>query len=232
MNKVVLLIVEGNTDKKTLGLVLSRILKPTELRFEVYKSDMTTERGISPTNISEEVRKCIKWFFSENPYLHLTDVLAVIQLSDTDGAFIPEDAVIEHDNEDIEYTIDSILTKHCADIRDRNVQKRNNLEFLCKEESIPYKNVSYPYRIYYMSCNLEHVLHDQMNANNDEKVALAKEFEMKCSKDQLELRTILGHPAIINSTSYSESWKYIMHEKNSLKRKSNFEYFFLEFVDK
>ena len=240
INKVVLLIVEGETDERTLGLALKRAYRKKDIRFFVCHSDMTTETGNTYTDVKNEIIACIRRFLSTVPFLKPHDIAAVVQLTDTDGVYIPEDCVIEGKNDQNVYELDHILAHVRQNILERNKQKSSILTSLSKRRTITYHECAsdeelgdearYLYRIYYMSCNLEHVLHDKLNQTQEEKGLLADSFEKQCSQNPEHLEEILFHPAVHNSTSYEESWQYITKGSNSLKRKSNFGYFIDEFM--
>lgn len=237
IRKILLIIVEGTTDERSIALALKRSYKKDNLRFYVYHSDMTTELGYGIADVEAEIRNCVRRFLSENPYFQPDDISAVIQITDTDGAFIPNTCVEQGDNGCTTYELDRIVAGTRQSILNRNEQKSSILSSLSRKKTITYahnaedcgKSARYVYRIYYMSCNLEHVLHDKLNLSKEEKVECSERFERMCNRDPSCFESIILHPAIMNSTSYEESWAFIARGTNSLKRKSNFGYFIQEY---
>lgn len=235
MNKIVLFLVEGSTDKRSIGLTLTRLLKAVKIH--IIKTDLTSDKNNTVDNIESAIFEHIGFFLAEQPQFSYDDISCVIQLTDTDGAFIDNSAIIQDDSCDI-FTYDDahIRAKSIESVVERNERKSGIIRYLSTKKEIRAvlptgKEVTLPFRIYYMSCNLEHVLHDIRNNTEDKKVSLSEEFQMKAGENTHLLRDLVSNPSIFNSTSYEESWNYIQQGTNSLKRKSNFEYFFLEFVD-
>ena len=100
----------------------------------------------------------------------------------------------------------------------RNEQKRDNLFRLRNCGNI----WNIPYRVYYMSCNLDHVLYDKRNSSDEEKENNAYEFAKKY-KDNLEefIKFICKSTFSVNG-DYRESWNYIEKDMNSIDRHTNF----------
>ncbi len=131
--KIMLFIVEGPTDETSLSTVLSRIFSSDTVRFQVVHGDVLTQDFVELDKTVAAVNKQIK-LFRANIYKP-GDFCKVIHLADTDGVFIPDDAVI---GEDIEgknyplYTDTQILTPESAKIIDRNTQKNRNIAKLSR----------------------------------------------------------------------------------------------------
>lgn len=70
--------------------------------------------------------------------------------------------------------IDSIKISNVENICNRNAQKRENINTLSTNTSSICNDI--PYKVYYMSCNLDHVLYNLQNANNKEKGENTLEF--------------------------------------------------------
>ena len=73
------------------------------------------------------------------------------------------------------YEDDGIHTANVKAIQERNKTQRENLYRLRTQGSV----WGVPYRIYYMSCNLDHVLHNKRNSTEDEKENDAYAFAKK-----------------------------------------------------
>ena len=223
--KIILLIVEGVTDKICLELSLSRILnnKERNINFQVVGGDITSNKTSTVANIPNKICEVVKFhagkIFKPNNYLK------VVHLVDLDGTFI-DDADVEEAKEFEApfYAIDKIKTAYVEDIRRRNQHKRSIINRMI---TLPLIWGSIPYEVYYFSCNLDHVLHDNANLNNDEKSICAGRFERCCAEDNTFLPKVLGAENILLGNSYMQSWDLVKHGRESLNRHSNL-YFFLK----
>ena len=238
MNKIMLFLVKGKTDEKSLALTISRQING--VRFFVIKTDITSDCHTTIDNVEHLIYERIKFFLSENPQFEFSDIESVIQITDTDGTFIPENIIkYEESVEKIYYESDSVLTNNIEETKNRNIHKAEILRKLCslayinnEEKSQNKDNEKVKYRIYYMSCNLEHVLHNSPNvATKEEKVNLANQFRNETVNNPDKLRNILFDPRIDCSGDYKYSWEFIQKGINSIKRKSNFSNFFSEYID-
>lgn len=95
-------------------------------------------------------------------------------------AFIPDEAVVE-DAAAVKplYSATEIRTQRKSGIENRNQRKRECLNRLSTASRI----WGVPYQIYYMSCNLDHVLYGKLNSTDDEKEADAFAFAKKYRDD-------------------------------------------------
>ena len=124
--KVILLIVEGETDQDSLSPVLKKIFSNSNVHFCVTRGDIlvkTIETDISGRNAITKVNTHIKNEMMKYGY-KTKDLLKVVHLIDTDGAFIPNERVIENSEERIKYCIDKIETRNPEWIINRNKTKK------------------------------------------------------------------------------------------------------------
>ena len=77
-----------------------------------------------------------------------------------------------------------------------------------------------PYGIYFMSCNLEHVLFDQLNCTNEAKEEMSYRFSRRFSQKS-DFQTFITESDFAVRDSYSNSWKFIQRNAESLKRHTN-----------
>ena len=82
-----------------------------------------------------------------------------------------------------------------------------------------------------MSCNLDHVLFDEMNLKDEDKVPKAFEFRKKYQKDREGFINFFNSKECKTYGTYSETWSFIKKEKNSLHRYNNL-WIFLEELEK
>ena len=101
--KVILFIVEGITDKTALGSVLDAILSNEKIHFAITEGDITTKDDVNASNVIRRSNEIVN-FTQERYHFKAFDLLEIVHLIDTDGAFIPDTAVIDNPNvEHIQY---------------------------------------------------------------------------------------------------------------------------------
>lgn len=162
--KVVAFIVEGSSDEAALGTIMKEYFSSNEVQFVVIHGDITLQDYISIDNILIKINEQIE--IVKNKYRYQQDdFLKIIHIADMDGVYISEDAVKEADVENVQYYEDHIDTKNVREIVDRNKRKGDILFKLRKTGKIN----GIPYRIYYNSCNLEHVLYCELKDFTDEE---------------------------------------------------------------
>lgn len=104
--KVMLLIVEGPTDETSLSTVLNRIFSSATVKFQVIHGDILTRDFTSSDKIVAAVWAQVKEFMGS--IYRKSDICRIVHLTDMDGVFIPDDAVVENDTVEIDtppYTI-------------------------------------------------------------------------------------------------------------------------------
>ena len=89
----------------------------------------------------------------------------------------------------------------------------------------------YPYKVYYMSSNLEHVLHNVLNASDDVKESLAHHFHKKYRNDLDGFIDYISNSSFSVKEEYITSWDFIKQNNNSLKRYTNINLCFVKNKD-
>ena len=215
--KVIFVIVEGPSDDVALGAILTNIYNVNKVHVEILHCDITTEPGVDPTNILKKVAGVVRQYAKDN---HFTskDFARVIHLVDTDGAFIPDESIIEDSSiEKFFYTTVCIRAKDAQKVVERNKQKRGNLLKISRTPKL----LNIPYDVYYMSCNLEHVLFNKLNCTDEEKEALAYRFTKKYKNDIPGFLTLISGSDFSVCDDYLTSWEFITQKNNSLNRHTN-----------
>ncbi len=215
--KIIFVIVEGPSDEDTLGVLLNRIYDSNFVYIHVMHCDITTELNINPSNIVSKIDKLVKRYAGRT--FSSTDFCQIIHITDTDGAFIPNDAIVE-DKSVIKpfYTETNIRTHRKTGIENRNQRKRENLNRL----SSTYEIWNIPYRVYYMSCNLDHVLYGKMNSTDAEKKNDAFSFAKKYRNNVPNFINYISKSDFSVADDYLQSWQYIREGLHSLERHTNF----------
>lgn len=215
--KIVFVIVEGASDEEALGVLLNRIFDSKTVYVQVMHCDVTTEHGVNPSNVLAKIGGIVKGYAGRT--FKSGDFSRIIHITDTDGAFIPDDAV----KEDAAaakpiYSVSAIRTQNKAGIEDRNHRKRENLNRL----STTAKIWNIPYQIYYMSRNLDHALYGQLNSTDEEKETNAFTFAKRYREDIPGFIKYISESEFSVAEGYIRSWQYIREGLRSLERHTNF----------
>lgn len=223
-SKIILFIVEGPSDETALAPALEQIITSNTVKFKVMHADITSDYHSTVNNIERRIKQLgVKKFLNDNSQFTENDICAVIHIVDLDGAFTP-DSVVTEDNtiEYAQYYDNSIICKNKTLFLQSKNNKKQNLLHLCslKEISIP-KGIIVPYSIYYMSCNLDHVLHNKRNSSVREKTVNSISFSDEYDDPQ-KFEDFFNRDDIKIKGTYDETWEYAQKGMNSLLKGSNF----------
>ncbi|MFA5692539.1 MAG: hypothetical protein WC907_02885 [Acholeplasmataceae bacterium] len=219
--KVVLFIVEGISDRNALEPIISEIVKTDQVLFEFTNGDITSDyKKNTSNNIVKTITDIVNAYLNRRSF-HVDDLLEIIQIVDTDGAFVKEPSIIHHDKNENTYEDKYIYTSHPKEMWMRNIIKSNILNKLVTQNKLAIRKKQIPYSIYYMSCNLDHVLYDERNLEKTKKVSKSLEFSDKFEDEEYRFIEFMNRFMISKNIDYIESWKLIQHKFNSLQRYSN-----------
>ena len=222
MDKAVIFIVEGKTDKTALESIFKKIYQYKDVQFKFTKGDLTSDEDITKENIKAKIYEIVKTYM-DYAKLNKSNIFQIIQIFDTDGTYIEEAYAAEGDTEEFVYSEEGISCKHRDRIVRRNAHKKELMEFLLGEQEI--ENI--PYECYFMSCNLDHALYDKNNLTEEEKERNADLFQkMFVGKEEKFITYIRKIAAKDMPMNYPESWRYIKEERHSLERNSNLAIYF------
>ena len=225
--KIVFVIVEGPSDETALGAVLDRFYDGRFVYLHVMRRDITTEKGINPSNIVSTLGNIVKAYARDNHFqkLHFQEV---IHLVDMDGAYIPDENVVEDAEQEAPlYTPTEIRTANREGILRRNEQKRQNLDRLCGLSEV----WGMPYHVYFMSCNLDHVLYGKQNSTDKEKEDDSYAFAKAYRENPAGFVQYISGSAFSVTGGYRESWEFVKQDLHSLERYTNFGLCFRETED-
>ena len=170
--KVIAFIVEGSSDEAVIGSVMKEYFSNEQIQFVVVHGDITTRDYVSVDNIIRKINDLVSTLKEKYRY-KTSDFIKIIHLADTDGVFISDECVWPADVDSITYYEDHIETRSREAILDRNHKKSEILFKLYKTGKIG----AIPYNIYYNSCNLEHVLFNELkDFTDEEKEEMSDEF--------------------------------------------------------
>lgn len=215
--KIIFVIVEGPSDEEALGVLLNRIYDSKAVYVQVMHCDITTELDVNAGNVVAKIGDVVKQYAGRA--FKSGDFSRIIHITDMDGAFIPDDAVVE-DNTAVKpiYSATEIRTQRKSGIENRNQRKRECLNRLSSASRI----WGVPYQIYYMSCNLDHALYGKLNSTDDEKEADAFAFAKKYRDDIPGFMKYISESDFSVAGCYPQSWQYIREGLHSLERHTNF----------
>lgn len=223
-SKIVLFIVEGPSDEQALAPALNNIMS-NSVKFKVMHSDITSDYDSTVDNIEKRIKKlCVKKFLDKNIQFVETDICELVHIVDLDGVFTPDTILVANNVTEVGYYPDRIETaqENVELLKATRENKRNILNHLITLDkiSIP-KGFIVPYSIYYMSCSLDHVLHNKMNSSDEEKkadsISFGDEYDNPTAFKEFFNESFIKIPG-----NYNETWDYAKQGLNSLQRGSNF----------
>lgn len=214
---------EGPTDEDALAAKYTKLVAEHGIEFDVLHTDITADEGMTAKYIEKKIKEEIGKYLRKNPFLKAKDILKIIQIIDTDGAFIAPPLVKQSENGKTEYFDTYISAKNKDRLVRRNISKRGIVYSLYNCNIV----AGYPYEIYYFSRNMEHVLHDKAEGlKNEEKEDLAFEIADQYHEEPEKFLQFLYDDAFHVPGTYKETWEFIMKEDHSLKRYCNVAVFF------
>ena len=220
--KVILLLVEGITDSAALASPLKNYFESNEVKVECTDGDICYKDNETLGTVLKTVNRCVCNYLDKQK-LKKNNLLIVIHIIDTDGAFISSEYIKKKCTGKIEYTESSILSCSPEKVIERNAKKLLIVNRLSALEEIG----GFKYRMYYFSRNLEHVLFNKTEElSTTEKLDLADLFAEKYEKDAVGLLEFFQNGELHMSFSYSDSWEFIKQNCNSLHRFTNFSQIF------
>lgn len=215
--KIIFVIVEGPSDEEALGVILNRFYDQNAVHVHIMRKDITSENGITPSNIFSKIGNEIRQYAKSN-HFNQKHFQEIIHLIDMDGAYVPNERVIEDENaKNPVYAETEIRTCNKAGIEERNQHKRDNIDKLCTCKEI----WKVPYRVFYMSCNLDHVLYDKLNSSDEEKETDAYRFARQYRDNIAGFVEFIAESDFSVMNGYKESWEFIKDDLHSLERYSN-----------
>lgn len=222
--KVILFIVDGPTDENALSPILKKIFQNGEVRFHVVHGDITSEWLVSSTNAIKMVNEHVKAEMDRYGFRR-NDIIKVIHLIDTDGAFIPNDCVVAGEVQKLCYEEDRIISRNPQRTIERNSRKTQALSRLYAAGAIG----ATPYSVYYFSRNMEHVMHNiSDDLTDNEKMDYADRFVDEYHDNLKAFINFLTDSDFTVQLDYGESWRFIFEATNSLHRHCNLHLLFGE----
>lgn len=215
--KVVLVIVEGPSDDTALGIMLNQIFDKDSVHIHIMHGDITTRKGVRSDNIVSKIGDEVR-AYAKSQHYSSKNFKQIIHIVDMDGAYIPDEKIIlDSECDEVAYESDGIHTQDHQGIVERNKQKTDNLYRLRGTGEI----WKVPYKVYYMSCNLDHVLYNKRNSTDEEKETDAYTFARKYKNDVNGFVSLICDSDFSVNGDYKESWLHIENGMNSIERYTN-----------
>jgi len=216
--KIVFVIVEGISEQDALGAILSNIYDKDTVWVQVLRKDITSEYGVTPSNILSKLGDEVRGYANSNSFKK-SDFKEIIHIVDMDGAYIPNENVIEdHNASNPVYSLTEIRTADKPGIEVRNQKKRANINKICSCKEL----WSVPYSAYYMSCNLDHVLYNKLNSTDEEKECDSFQFAKRYKEKTEEFLSFICESDFSVTGDLKASWDFIKLDLHSLERYTNF----------
>lgn len=223
--KVVLLIVEGESEETLLIDRLRELFRDHEIRFEPQRGDILYDGKRQMKPIKEVIGDTVKEILIKRKFKQ-SDILAIIHIIDTDGCLIPEDSIVLDSQQEAltyykntnisvqsETQMNNILNRN--NMRGRNIRTMNSIDTIVSNK--------YAYQMFYFSRNLEHVIFNEPNPVSETKVDNIEEFlEGLDSPLEVYLSQYMPDMQIESySEQYTASWSFISEGIKSLQRSTN-----------
>lgn len=214
--KVVAVIVEGPSDEMAIGSILKEHFSSNEVRFAVVHGDITSDYSTGVDNVVSKIETLIDGLCGKYSY-NWTDFARIIHIADTDGVFAKE-CVRPAAVDSVLYFEDHIEAPDADATEKRNAHKSEILYKLSSTGKV--HNVRY--RIHFNSCNLEHVLYNELRDFSDmEKGELSDKFAEEYEGRVQDFIEFISKEDVAVAGTYKETWAYIRKGVNSLQRHSN-----------
>lgn len=216
--KIVFVIVEGPSDDEALGVLLNRIYDKNAVYIHITHGDVTTAKRAGPSTILSMLGEIIESYMKAN-HLAKTHFQEIIHIVDMDGAYIHDEAVVEDmmAKKPI-YSPMEIRTTDVQAICRRNAVKRGCINRITSAQTV----YGIPYQVYYMSCNLDHVLYDKQNSSDQEKESDSLRFAKQYCSHIPNFVKFITESSFSVELPYLQSWVFIKEGKHSLERHTNF----------
>lgn len=212
----VVVVVEGYSDMASIGAMLKEYFSSAEMQFVITRGDITSRDDVTPANVITKLKTEIDKVKTKYGY-QWKDLIRIIHIADTDGTFA-KNCVAKADVDAIQYYEDRMESANVEATQRRN---KNKAEVMFKLYSTNKIN-STDYRLYFNSCNLEHVLYNALkDFSDDEKEEMSDAFAEKYKGHLPEFIRFISNPDIAVPGTYRETWKFIERGKHSLQRHTN-----------
>ena len=223
--KTVLFIVEGASDKAALEKIFKAIYKRNRnIDFKFTDGDISSDPTVTKSNVEQRIYEIVQRYMKDKK-LNKSDIFQIVQIFDMDGAYIPETAIVSGGEYSFTYTTTNISCQDVERVKERNKLKQDIMNYLLTIQRI--KDISY--EMYFMSCNLDHALYNEIDLDKDLKQEYADLFYEKfIDKEHMFIEFLKTD--VVNGVpdTMSGSWRYIKEQLHSLERHTNLHIYFTQ----
>lgn len=250
--QLLLFVVEGGFDIKALRPILDHGAFPGfDVEFIPTGGDIFNKDEQRKIALSAEMRLSLletkivgfitSWLNNKGRAYKASDIAEVIQIVDTDAVFIGENRIVEDASVPRENDVNVFydVKSGCIFVKNKEFhigQRKERSHSLAHFSSLKKIDLGdgatshfVPYRVLYMSCNLEHVMHNTTNIpkykEKTEKDYLAGQLARRYGNNLASFVDFICKSDFSVPGNYEETWLFIMDEDypaRSLERYTNF----------
>ena len=210
-----------------------------------YNGDITSRFGINGNNVLPMLLKMfIHPELKKHPaYKYPASVYEIIHLVDIDGVYLKDGKIQNSEDQNIKcpYYDDGnniIITKDREALIDRNQRKRENLDRLINTKRLRItmekdanESKGKPYRVFFFSRDLDHVLYGKSNNEHYNKVDDAQKFANKYYDDPLAMaKFFINHACASPVVDYKGSWQWLKDDHDTLMPRTNINVLILDLL--
>ncbi len=222
--KVVIFIVEGSSDKKALEKIFQKIYKGRNIVFKFTDGDITSDESMTESKAVEKIYEKVDAYMKDKKLMR-QHIWQIVHIFDTDGAYVPDTAVVKGNTSRFFYTPTQISSRNVQKVLERNERKRKLMNDLLKVTDI--RNI--PYTGYFMSSNLDHALYDEQNLDEELKGEYADAFYTEfIGREEAFIEFLRDEVSNEVPDSFPASWRFIKEGLHSLERHTNLHIYFEE----
>lgn len=233
--RVKLFLVEGPSDETALVRPFAALARGDDgsaarTESEAFYCDVTTVRLFREDagfRVEQKVRDTIRGFILqriESRHVYAwNDLMQIVHVVDLDGAFIPDERVLQGSSPGTVYGEDFIRTADVAAMLKRNHEKASCLNELIACSALTCRRKAVPYSIHFVSRNLEHALYGlARDCTDEEKRALSVAFSEKCRRSpEFFAQLLYSRDVKVPGNDLRSTWTYAEKGVHSLERGSN-----------
>ena len=204
--KIILLIVEGEADEAALAPLIKEIVQKEDILVKLCEGDLTSKIYTTKEQyVVSEVGRKVSESITFNK-IKKADIVQIVHIIDTDGAYIKDEYVFEENCSGFIYSEGGITAPRKENVIRRNQNKSKAMDNLVARNYI----MDIPYRVFYMSCNLDHVLYNERNLEDKRKVDMADDFADQYLEDIDGFVSFINNGNLIFEGDFKETWRQLL----------------------
>lgn len=196
----------------------------TIVRMHLEDAERNGYQWTEHTPMREIIRETVERYLAFHTELTWHDVSHIIHVTDLDGAFVDDEKIrMDERASKVRYDLHAIHSKNPGGIAKRNKEKRRGTRELLGMSHVTLDRWSVPYRLFYVSRNLEHAfLGNPDNLSDGEKERISAQLStLFGAQPELYRKAVKRLWSMQGSPSWIDSWKRATTGDGSLQRGSN-----------